>query len=78
MDATAHRMVSSVINATFILALAFIVVGEFFAGPLTRLVAPGFQGEVYVLTVAMTRIMFPMVLFLSTFRPLNRHASSRR
>lgn len=59
----AHKMVSSVINATLLLAVAFIAVGEFFAGPLTRLVAPGFQGEVYALTVSMTRIMFPMILF---------------
>ena len=59
----AHNMVSSVMNATFLLAIAFIAVGEFFAGPLTRIVAPGFQGEVFNLTVAMTRIMFPMVLF---------------
>ncbi len=59
----AHKMVSSVINATLLLALVFIAVGEFFAGPLTRLVAPGFQGEVYALTVSMTRIMFPMILF---------------
>ena len=59
----AHKMVSSVINATVLLAVAFITIGEFFVGPLTRIVAPGFHGEVYALTVSMTRIMFPMVLF---------------
>ncbi len=59
----AYKMVSSVINATVLLAVAFIAIGEFFVDPLTRLVAPGFQGEVYALTVSMTRIMFPMVLF---------------
>ncbi len=59
----AHKMVSSVINVTLLLAMVFIAMGEFFAGSLTRLVAPGFQGEVYALTVSMTRIMFPMVLF---------------
>jgi putative peptidoglycan lipid II flippase len=59
----AHRMVSSVINATVLLAVPFIAIGESFVGPLTRIVAPGFQGEVYALTVSMTRIMFPMVLF---------------
>ena len=46
----AHRMVSSVINATVLLAVAFITIGEFFVGPLTRIVAPGFHGEVYALT----------------------------
>ena len=59
----AYKMVSSVINATVLLAVAFIAIGEFFVDPLTRLVAPGFQGEAYALTVSMTRIMFPMVLF---------------
>ncbi|MBE3575647.1 MAG: murein biosynthesis integral membrane protein MurJ [Firmicutes bacterium] len=59
----AFRMASSVINATVLLSFLFIAVGELLAGPLTRLVAPGFRGPVYALTVDMTRIMFPMVLF---------------
>jgi len=59
----AFRMASSVINATVVLSLACVAVGEAFAGPLARLVAPGFQGPVHALTVSMSRIMFPMVLF---------------
>ncbi|MDI7247118.1 MAG: murein biosynthesis integral membrane protein MurJ [Bacillota bacterium] len=59
----AFRMASSVINATVVLSLACVLVGEAFAGPLARLVAPGFQGPVHALTVTMSRIMFPMVLF---------------
>ena len=39
----AYKMVSSVINATVLLAVAFIAIGEFFVDPLTRLVAPGFH-----------------------------------
>ncbi|MEW6227539.1 MAG: murein biosynthesis integral membrane protein MurJ [Bacillota bacterium] len=59
----AFRMASSVINATVVLSLACVVVGEAFASPLARLVAPGFRGPVHALTVSMSRIMFPMVLF---------------
>lgn len=59
----AFAMTDSVINATVLASLAFIAAGELLASPLTRLVAPGFQGPVYALTVDLTRIMFPMVLF---------------
>jgi len=59
----AFRMASSVINATLVLSLGCVAVGEAFAGPLARLVAPGFQGPVRALTVTMSRVMFPMILF---------------
>lgn len=59
----AFRMASSVINATLVLSLGCVAVGEAFAGPLAHLVAPGFQGPVHALTVTMSRVMFPMVLF---------------
>ncbi|MGE5594227.1 MAG: murein biosynthesis integral membrane protein MurJ [Betaproteobacteria bacterium] len=59
----AFRMASSVINATLVLSLGCVAVGEAFAGPLARLVAPGFQGPVHALTVTMSRVMFPMILF---------------
>lgn len=59
----AFAMADTVINATALAALFFIAVGELLASPLTRLVAPGFQGPVYALTVSLTRVMFPMVLF---------------
>lgn len=59
----AFRMASSVINATLVLSLGCVAVGEAFADPLARLVAPGFQGPVHALTVTMSRVMFPMVLF---------------
>ncbi|MBE3584481.1 MAG: murein biosynthesis integral membrane protein MurJ [Limnochordaceae bacterium] len=59
----AFRMANSVVNAAVLLAVIFIAVGELLAGPLARIVAPGFHGPVYELTVEMSRIMFPMVLF---------------
>lgn len=59
----AWRMTSTVINATAVLSFLFIAGGELLAGPLARLVAPGFGGDVLGLTVELSRIMFPMVLF---------------
>ncbi|MGE5482432.1 MAG: lipid II flippase MurJ, partial [Bacteroidota bacterium] len=57
----AHAMADSVITATGLIALAVIAFGEVAAPWLTRLVAPGFRGEVYTLTVHLTRVLFPMV-----------------
>ena len=59
----AYRMACTVINVNVIVAVAVIAAGELLAGPLTRLVAPGFQGEVFLLTVRLTRYLFPMILF---------------
>ncbi|HHY33780.1 MAG TPA: murein biosynthesis integral membrane protein MurJ [Firmicutes bacterium] len=59
----AFRMANSVINATLLLSIGCIVLGEALAGLLTRLVAPGFEGPVRSLTVSLSRVMFPMVLF---------------
>ncbi|MGE5508635.1 MAG: murein biosynthesis integral membrane protein MurJ [Chitinophagales bacterium] len=59
----AFALASSTINATLLLAAVLISLGELAAGPLTRLVAPGFQGELLSLTIRLTRIMFPMVLW---------------
>ncbi|MGE5482444.1 MAG: murein biosynthesis integral membrane protein MurJ [Bacteroidota bacterium] len=59
----AFAMANSVINATIVLGFAFVALGEVFAVPLARLVAPGFHGPVYDLTVWLSRVMFPMVIF---------------
>ncbi|MDI6871530.1 MAG: murein biosynthesis integral membrane protein MurJ [Bacillota bacterium] len=61
----AFAMADSVVNATMLASLAVIAAGELLAAPLTRLVAPGFRGQAYALTVSLTRIMFPMVMFQS-------------
>ncbi|MGE5553811.1 MAG: murein biosynthesis integral membrane protein MurJ [Betaproteobacteria bacterium] len=61
----AYAMADSVINATLLASVVLIGIGELLAGPLTRMVAPGFRGPVYELTAELTRVMFPMVLFQS-------------
>ncbi|MGE5587971.1 MAG: murein biosynthesis integral membrane protein MurJ [Clostridia bacterium] len=59
----AFRTANSVINAVLILSLGCVAVGELFAGALAHLVAPGFHGPARSLTVAMSRIMFPIIPF---------------
>jgi putative peptidoglycan lipid II flippase len=54
---------NTVIWAVLALGLLFVVIGEVLAAPLVRLVAPGFEGEVADLTVYLSRIMFPMMVF---------------
>jgi putative peptidoglycan lipid II flippase len=43
---------------------AISLVGILFAGPLTRILVPGYTDETYDLTVQLTRIMFPGIGFL--------------
>ena len=58
------RLASNVFNALLILLFLLSVLGIIFAGPLTKLVAPGFSDEAQASTAALTRIMFLSPLFL--------------
>lgn len=57
------RFAGTVIWAVLGLALVFVVAGELLAEPLVHLVAPGFDGPVAELTVYLSRIIFPMMIF---------------
>lgn len=59
----AFRSVSSILNLGGLAAIFFIAAAEVFTEPLMHAVAPGFTGETFALSVSMTRIMLPMVLF---------------
>lgn len=59
----AYLTASTIINACAVVGLVIIALGEAAAPVLARIVAPGFSGEVLALTVSMSRLMFPMVLF---------------
>jgi putative peptidoglycan lipid II flippase len=59
----AFRFANTVTWAVLALGLLFVLVGELLAVPLVRLVAPGFAGEVAELTVYLSRIIFPMMIF---------------
>ena len=58
----AFASVSAIINACFIVSGMVMVAGMVFARPLVRLVAPGFSGEAFALTVELTAILFPIAV----------------
>ncbi|MBZ4665776.1 murein biosynthesis integral membrane protein MurJ [Mahella sp.] len=58
-----NRYVSNVFNVVILICLVLTGAGMVFAPALVRIVAPGFSGEVFDLTVTLSRIMFPLVIF---------------
>lgn len=65
--AAAWRLGSHVLNALLVMTLALVVLGEFFAEPLVRLLAGAFE-EVpgkFELTVSMTRVMLPFLTLVA-------------
>ena len=59
----AFSSVSVIINATALIAAGVMVAGMLLARPIVRVVAPGFSGETYSLTVKLTVILFPIAVF---------------
>ena len=59
----AFGFAGNVMWAALGLGLVFVVTGEILADPLVRLVAPGFGGSVVDLTVYLSRIIFPAMIF---------------
>lgn len=59
----AHRFASNTLNlfATFSLLISLFMM--LFAGPLVHIVYPGFSEEAHDLTVTLSRIMFPALVF---------------
>lgn len=60
---SAFASVSIIINACALVAAVAMVLGLVFARPVVSLVAPGFSGPTYELTVQLTVIMFPIAVF---------------
>lgn len=73
----AGRIAGAVAGLLAALAGTLVVVGVVFAGPLTRLLAPGFTGATFELTVTLTRILTPgigvLVLSAWCLGVLNSH-----
>ncbi|QGU00486.1 Peptidoglycan lipid II flippase MurJ [Candidatus Syntrophocurvum alkaliphilum] len=61
----ASHMASSVINLTIIGMVVVSIIGVLIAPLLVAIIAPGFEQEARELTIELTRIMFPAVLFLA-------------
>jgi len=63
----AFKLANHVINFLLLVIGTLIVLGYFFTPDLVRLIAPGFQDnpEKFQLTILMTKIMIPFLLFVS-------------
>ena len=55
---------NSVVNLVVIVCLSIAGLGIIFAGPLVKVFAPGYQGDVYTLCVQYTRILLPSIVFV--------------
>ena len=65
-DSTERAMgfLNSVVNLVVIVYLSIAGLGIIFAGPLVKVFAPGYQGDVYTLCVQYTRILLPSIVFV--------------
>lgn len=62
---TASRMSSTIINSSLLGLLLLCGLGIWVSPFLVALIAPGFSGEISLLTIKLSRIMFPCVLFMA-------------
>ncbi len=62
----AARMSSTIINITILGMVALVIPCMVLAPYLVSVIAPGFTGEKRELTILLTRIMFPCMVFLAT------------
>ena len=73
----AGRVAGAIAGLLAVVAAALTLAGVLLAGPLTTLIAPGFSGERYDLTVTLMRILFPgigvLVLSAWCLGVLNSH-----
>ncbi len=60
----AFRMARSAVRLLSIILAAVTIIGILAAPLLVRLMAPGFEGEKFTLTLILTRIMFPYLFFI--------------
>jgi putative peptidoglycan lipid II flippase len=60
-----RRFINTLINFILIFCFVMILIGVVAAPLIVKLVAPGFGGETFTLTVALTRMLLPMILFMA-------------
>lgn len=61
-DAGQH-FINTLVNFVLVFCLVMSVIGVFFAPQIIRVVAPGFSGETAELTIQLTRLLLPMMIF---------------
>jgi putative peptidoglycan lipid II flippase len=64
-DAAAWRLANKVATLAIVVISALVIAGIVFAPWLVSVLAPGFDGDKAVLTVTLTRIMYPFILLVS-------------
>ncbi len=64
-DAAAWRLANKVASLAIVVLSALVILGVVFAPWLVSVLAPGFEGDKAVLTVTLTRIMYPFILLVS-------------
>ena len=60
---SAMEFANKFITLILMITLAITIIGIVFARPLTNFIAPGYEGQKFELTVKLTSIMFPMIIF---------------
>ncbi|MGI5913017.1 MAG: murein biosynthesis integral membrane protein MurJ, partial [Syntrophomonadaceae bacterium] len=58
------ELINSITTILVLVSVLIILLGEFFAHYLVYFIAPGFEGEAIDITIKMTRVMLPMIIFL--------------
>jgi putative peptidoglycan lipid II flippase len=58
------ELINSITTIMVLLLVLIMILGELFAHYLVHFIAPGFEGETLDITIKMTRVMLPMIIFL--------------
>jgi len=67
-DAEAQRLANTVVNTMLVILAAILGIGLLLAPQIVHIIAPGFGGEQLKLTVKLSRILLPMVMFMGLAR----------
>ncbi|MDD2555866.1 MAG: murein biosynthesis integral membrane protein MurJ [Syntrophaceticus sp.] len=57
------RFINTLVNFVLTFCLILVIIGYYFAPQIVKIVARGFQGEVVDLTILLTRLLLPMMVF---------------
>lgn len=56
---------NTVINIVILVCIVLSIVGIIFAGPIVKIFAPGYKGDIFQLCVQYTRILLPSIIFVA-------------
>lgn len=62
-DEAGLRFINTLVNFILVICLIMIIAGSFAAPWIVKIVAPGFRGEAVDLTILLTRLLLPMMVF---------------